>query len=1253
MMNIIRRKPSSNDQLGAKGPQRNAPISSALPASIDVSGIATTRTPANARPANALPDLRLSGFDIDKVMGQAGLGSPSPLGTTDDEDYGVNYYRDYITSKSVTSSKKRTSHLPSPPSYQPPVRSPSVAPTTVSIPSHDGRHRHPQQQQQQPRGQQQILRAASTPQLRQSRDSKLPPSPLPAATHADRSGYHKTNVSSRRSAVGSSDGVGVPPATRYAPRSEHSAHSAKHSPPSSSHSSSRVSSAAAASGAVRPPAPPHRSRSERLPPAPPGSGLMSKIGRALKMESEEEKSAREWEEARERQNQHDRHERNKHKAVQAIEEAKRKKAEEDDMRRRKAGAERVERERKQREAEADRLRREEAMRKEEILRKHEDERRKKAAEARAEIDRQIAEKRRAEEAEIARKRQAEAAEKARLKAIDDAEKARIKAIEDEKRAVEEAKERYHQAVAQAHASVEREDREHVVRSRQTAEAKLRWMKERAAVPSDADGSREHPASDSGVSLQSTDPSLQQGHPVGVASPEQSPSLNPGRATMQRAPTDDVPSRPLRPERAPPSIPEQPSDATKPFQVPGSIQRAEGQDVKTHMQSPSVEARRPQQGRTVQFQDSPDRETVHLPRDRVPALRFASALSIGARSSSPTGRSPLVLEPAVRAPWDAFALPSSQSTPHYLAQVAYQAALADTSDPTKPVQGEGWRSHGFGRSDLIPSHYRVIEVPDVRLEKRRVGGSADSASSQSEPDADDAESTYEEVWEEYTQEILHFDLFERVFTRTTPEVLERLVAHLDCSDVKALRQSCKEVRFALDHLEGREIVLRRFLEPVGYRTWKLSAHKVGMADKDPLPFTFSDVEAFVLSSEVYAEYPQVSVNWLRCPHEMDARVPRLARASTRAYSRLLSRLRLQPDYSPPTTASTMSPPMASLRSPSLLQSPSNSSSGAVSPVSPSIQSASFDTGAVGRRLQRVGGMSALSPGGPSAAGSGNVASPWKPGRAALFRVWVPTRNSIWQSDDEVVRCERELFLAGVWSFLQRGDIVWNVAMGDENNVGRMIFDGQYLRDLTYRFDKAGHLPPWQNMFLHSPGYYHNIIRSSTANPVIYLDILPWREQIVSSLRLVQDQVETANASGGRYRIAKWLYRAVAHIKVGQIISDEGLVVADEGWAGRIVFETEGTSEHAKDFVARCAGPMASPQAKAQLMAAVLGGSSDAAVNASPRGRAQDHSLSALRNPAVKDASGRRVDAHTPFAVLRERSRPGLIWLRPVMPRESLQ
>ena len=66
-----------------------------------------------------------------------------------------------------------------------------------------------------------------------------------------------------------------------------------------------------------------------------------------------------------------------------------------------------------------------------------------------------------------------------------------------------------------------------------------------------------------------------------------------------------------------------------------------------------------------------------------------------------------------------------------------------------------------------------------------------------------------------------------------------------------------------------------------------------------------------------------------------------------------------------------------------------------------------------------------------------------GRAPLLRVFVPSPEGDWLSDNSVLRCEAELREAGVLGLMRAGDVVWDIAVGDEGNVGRMVWDGSYL------------------------------------------------------------------------------------------------------------------------------------------------------------------------------------------------------------------
>lgn len=72
--------------------------------------------------------------------------------------------------------------------------------------------------------------------------------------------------------------------------------------------------------------------------------------------------------------------------------------------------------------------------------------------------------------------------------------------------------------------------------------------------------------------------------------------------------------------------------------------------------------------------------------------------------------------------------------------------------------------------------------------------------------------------------------------------------------------------------------------------------------------------------------------------------------------------------------------------------------------------------------------------------------YRVGHAPLLRVFVPSPDSAWLSDESVMACEKELKRAGILSLLKVGDVVWDTAVSDDagfGNAGRLIWDGNYL------------------------------------------------------------------------------------------------------------------------------------------------------------------------------------------------------------------
>ncbi|KAJ7472342.1 hypothetical protein B0H11DRAFT_1729530 [Mycena galericulata] len=347
-------------------------------------------------------------------------------------------------------------------------------------------------------------------------------------------------------------------------------------------------------------------------------------------------------------------------------------------------------------------------------------------------------------------------------------------------------------------------------------------------------------------------------------------------------------------------------------------------------------------------------------------------------------------------------------------------------------------------------------------------------------------------------------------------------------------------------------------------------------------------------------------------------------STRAYTRVVLRLRAQAEReaseaavlkasSPPTAAKRINNGYASSRS-----SPSRTSSRAPSPNS-----------SYGHSQQAHPQSTAAAPA---------FRSPlFRHKRAPLLRTFVPSPDGDWLSDKSVLECEAELKRAGVIGLLRMGDVVWDVAVGDEGNVGRLVWDGSYLIDLDYKWSTVGDLPQYLPTLAFPPSYFHRVIRTGPAstNPVVHVDISPWGQEIAANLQLLQDRVRTETPQGAYHNVVRWVHRSSFVIRAPAkpprmstnsrtrppspripIPESSGLYV-DPGWYGTIVVETEGTNEALADLQDRCPG--AFPPRAGGPPTVVL-----------------------------KEAK----DAKKVFKILREKSRPGEIWIRAVGPKERL-
>lgn len=148
------------------------------------------------------------------------------------------------------------------------------------------------------------------------------------------------------------------------------------------------------------------------------------------------------------------------------------------------------------------------------------------------------------------------------------------------------------------------------------------------------------------------------------------------------------------------------------------------------------------------------------------------------------------------------------------------------------------------------------------------------------------------------------------------------------------------------------------------------------------------------------------------------------------------------------------------------------------------------------------------------------------RAPLLQVFVPSPEGDWLSDASILECEVELKRAGVVHLLRAGDVVWDVAVGDEGNVGRLIWDGNYLivstswlrlscfadslpyvlQDLDYTYTRVGDAPRYLPTLAFPPSYFHRVIRTA-GNPIVRIDLSLWADQISANLQLLQDKMKT--------------------------------------------------------------------------------------------------------------------------------------------------
>ncbi|KAH0828741.1 hypothetical protein J3R83DRAFT_3164 [Lanmaoa asiatica] len=467
------------------------------------------------------------------------------------------------------------------------------------------------------------------------------------------------------------------------------------------------------------------------------------------------------------------------------------------------------------------------------------------------------------------------------------------------------------------------------------------------------------------------------------------------------------------------------------------------------------------------------------------------------------------------------------------------------------------------------------------------------------------------------------------------LLPVLLSYLTYSEWLGLYSANKQVRDLFQSRILREFVLERYLSTVGYSKWDYEW-------AEPLALSLKASLTPPLCPHIYRyahQYARLSAAYLQ-PKIVDRDIPTTSDApdilalalTTRAYTRVVLRLRSQ--------AESEDRYIKTLRSAELNQTTNTSRPGT---RQPSVSSrAASPTSSYSHSRNHSHGKNERTPSSSSLAVS-NFKSPlYRHGRAPVLRVFVPSPEGDWLSDAGVVECEAELKRSGVLKLLRVGDIVWDLAVGDEGNLGRLVWDGSYLVDLDYRYSRVGELSPYFHSLAFSPSYFHRVIRiggSAThnphCNPIVYVDVSPWGREIAANLQLLQDRARTETPHNALHDVVRWVHRSTFTIRPpvppsqGQthsrsrairvpIPNADGFYI-DPGWYGTVVIESEGTNEGLTDLQARC-GPGVFPP-RAETLA------------------------TKMRNE--KEKENRRV-----WRVLREKSRPGELWLRAVHVRERL-
>lgn len=309
----------------------------------------------------------------------------------------------------------------------------------------------------------------------------------------------------------------------------------------------------------------------------------------------------------------------------------------------------------------------------------------------------------------------------------------------------------------------------------------------------------------------------------------------------------------------------------------------------------------------------------------------------------------------------------------------------------------------------------------------------------------------------------------VVSSSAPVLLATLLHYLEIDDVVELSMTCRSIRETLNSALGAELVLHRFLGPIGYQTWagQLAVLDAASANgpaavallprlgEEPVALTALDVMNYSLANEIRYEYLPLTTAVKK--GGVDSRWPRLARCTTRAHNRVLARLRAQPHYDPSprdrvqarvldeVQGTTLGPLLPILRHGPLGQH-----------AAPPHLEAQSERSVWAWQQLGFSRQHALRKAAPKKEAL-TFRVPWRPGRAPVWRVWVPVANAGgWLEDDDLALAEGELSRSGVRGhakadhLMAEGDVVWDIAVGAERNEGKFIYDGTFIRYVSREF-----------------------------------------------------------------------------------------------------------------------------------------------------------------------------------------------------------